>query len=113
MSIGRFRLTEWLQDETASFPNWVDGDYHHMGTTRMSDSPATGVVDWDCRVHDAQNLYVAGSSVFPTGGSSNPTLTIVAMTLRLGDRIIEDLSRPIGVRGMEAFDNSGATTVLD
>ncbi len=113
MSIGRFRLTEWLQDEAASFPNWVDGDYHHMGTTRMSDSPATGVVDWDCRVHDAQNLYVAGSSVFPTGGSSNPTLTIVAMTLRLGDRIIGDLSRPMGVRDMEAVDNSGATTVLD
>lgn len=113
LSIGRFRLTEWLRDDDPSFPNWIDGDYHHMGTTRMSDGPATGVVDWDCRVHEAPNLYVAGSSVFPTGGSSNPTLTIVAMTLRLAERILDDLSRPLQVRALDAFDKSGAVTVID
>lgn len=113
MSIGRFHLTDWLQEKTREFPNWIDGDYHHMGTTRMSDSLATGVCDWDCRVHDARNLYIAGSSVFPTGGSSNPTLSIIAMTLRLADHVLDDLSRPIGVRGMEAFDDRGAATAVD
>ena len=54
-----------------------------MGTTRMSADPAQGVVDADCRVHGMANLYVAGSSVFPTCGSANPTLTIVALALRL------------------------------
>ena len=60
---------------------------HHMGTTRMHDNPNQGVVDADCKVHDLANLYIAGSSVFPTGGASNPTLTIVALALRLADRI--------------------------
>ena len=53
----------------------------------MSDDPAHGVVDADCRVHGHANLYVAGSSVFPTGGWANPTLTIVALALRLADRL--------------------------
>ncbi len=64
---------------------------HHMGTTRMSDGPDRGVVDRDCRVHGMGNLYVAGSSVFPTGGAENPTLTIVALALRLADRLREAL----------------------
>ena len=63
-----------------------------MGTTRMSETPASGVVDRDCRVHGVANLYVAGSSVFPTVGFSNPTLTIVALTLRLADRVKHVLS---------------------
>jgi len=58
-----------------------------MGTTRMSDDPATGVVDANCRVHGINNLYVAGSSVFPTYGAGPPTLTIVALALRLADHI--------------------------
>ncbi|MEO0455021.1 MAG: GMC family oxidoreductase [Cyanobacteria bacterium P01_A01_bin.114] len=60
---------------------------HHMGTTRMHDSPHHGVVDANCRVHDLANLYVAGSSVFPTGGAANPTFTIAALALRLADHI--------------------------
>jgi choline dehydrogenase-like flavoprotein len=62
----------------------IDGCSHHMGTTRMHDSPRHGVVDQNCRVHGTRNLYVAGSSVFPTGGEVNPTLTILALALRLG-----------------------------
>jgi choline dehydrogenase-like flavoprotein len=58
---------------------------HHMGTTRMSDDPDAGVVDADCRSHDLDNLWVAGSSVFPTGGAVNPTLTIAALSLRLAE----------------------------
>jgi len=60
---------------------------HHMGTTRMSDDPRTGVVDRHCRVHGLTNLYVASSSVFPTGGHANPTLTIIALTLRLAEHL--------------------------
>ncbi len=60
---------------------------HHMGTTRMSASPQHGVVDVDCRVHGVANLFVAGSSVFPTAGAGTPTLTIVALALRLADHL--------------------------
>lgn len=65
----------------------VRGAWHQMGTTRMADSPSEGVVDRHCRVHEVSNLYVAGSSVFPTSGHANPTLTIVALALRLVDRL--------------------------
>jgi choline dehydrogenase-like flavoprotein len=68
------------------------GGNHHMGTTRMSDDPRTGVVDRDCRVHGMANLFVAVSSVFPTGGSANPTLTIVALALRLADHLREQVT---------------------
>ena len=60
---------------------------HHMGTTRMSPDPRRGVVDQHCRVHGITNLYVAGSSVFPTAGAGTPTLTILALALRLADHI--------------------------
>jgi choline dehydrogenase-like flavoprotein len=58
-----------------------------MGTTRMHNDPKQGVVDRNCKSHALSNLYIAGSSVFPTGGSANPTLTIVAMALRLADHL--------------------------
>lgn len=66
-----------------------DGAYggHHIGTARMANSPRDGVVDADGRVHGMANLYVAGSAVFPTSGQANPTLTIVAMTLRLAEHL--------------------------
>jgi choline dehydrogenase-like flavoprotein len=63
------------------------GSEHHMGTTRMHPDPRQGVVDADCKVHGVDNLYVAGSSVFPTCGSSNPTLTIAALAIRLADHL--------------------------
>lgn len=63
------------------------GSYHHIGTTRMSPNPKLGVVNADCQVHGISNLYVTGSSVFPTSGLSNPTLTIVALAIRLADHI--------------------------
>jgi choline dehydrogenase-like flavoprotein len=64
--------------------------WHHIGTTRMAATPEDGVVDGDCRVHGVQNLFVAGSSVFPTAGNANPTLTIVALALRLADHLKAD-----------------------
>jgi choline dehydrogenase-like flavoprotein len=58
---------------------------HHMGTTRMHDDRRQGVVERNCRVHGIENLFIAGSSVFPTTGRVNPTLTIVALAIRLAD----------------------------
>jgi len=74
-------------DEGEPVLDGARGSHHHMGTTRMHDDPKHGVVDPDCRVHGVENLYVAGSSVFPTSGHANPTMTIVALTLRLADHI--------------------------
>jgi choline dehydrogenase-like flavoprotein len=64
---------------------------HIMGTTRMGNDPATSVTDGYGRSHDHPNLYIAGSSLFPAGGSANPTLTLSALALRSATRIIEDL----------------------
>ena len=61
--------------------------HHNMGTTRMHEDPKQGVVDPDCEVHGVANLYVAGGSVFPTGGYANPTLTMIALALRLADTL--------------------------
>jgi choline dehydrogenase-like flavoprotein len=72
-------------------PKRLKGGYHHMGTTRMHVDPAQGVVDVDCRVHGIENLFIAGSSVFPTGGYANPTLTIVALAVRLADHLAQGL----------------------
>ncbi len=70
-------------------PEGFSGAAHHMGTCRMSDREEDGVVDRDCRTHGTQNVFVAGSSVFPTGGGVNPTLTIAALSLRLADHLGE------------------------
>jgi choline dehydrogenase-like flavoprotein len=60
---------------------------HNLGTTRMGTSKSDSVVDRDCKVHTLENLFVAGSSVFPTGGHANPTLSIVMLACRLADHI--------------------------
>jgi len=88
LGIGRMLLN--VQDD-GRWPEQVNGGSHHMGTTRMHDDPHHGVVDRNSKVHGMDNLYVAGSSVFPTSGVSNPTLTLVAMTLRLADHLKERL----------------------
>ena len=65
----------------------LTGTHHMMGTTRMSDDPKTGVVDRDCCVHGMQNLFIAGSATFPTGGYANPTLTNLALSIRIADKV--------------------------
>ena len=82
LGLGRLRYDDWLLSPDAPWPT-VSIKCHHMGTTRMSDDPRHGVVDRECRVHGIENLWIAGSSVFPTSGFANPTLTILALTLRL------------------------------
>ncbi|MET0541498.1 MAG: GMC family oxidoreductase [Variovorax sp.] len=61
----------------------IPTSHHPMGTTRMHTDPAQGVVDADCKVHGMDNLFIAGASVFPTGGYANPTLSAIALGLRL------------------------------
>ncbi len=80
---------EWKTDPLVS--SHPIGGYHHMGTTRMGSAPATSVTDADGRVHGIGNLWVAGSSLFPTGGWANPTLTIVALALRSAEKISREL----------------------
>ena len=86
--LGRLQLADWLTDgDDSIWPEFLSGGWHHMGTTRMSDDPSRGVVDANCKVHGIENLYVAGSAAFVTGGAPNPTLTLTALTLRLSDHL--------------------------
>lgn len=89
---GLGRVKSVLDKDALNLGNNPATACHHMGTTRVSENPRRGVVDVDCRVHTVDNLYISGCSVFPTGGASNPTLTIVALALRLADHIAERLS---------------------
>jgi choline dehydrogenase-like flavoprotein len=89
---GTGRVWEAPSDDRADWPPGVRGAWHQMGTTRMSARPEDGVVDGDCRVHGVDNFYIAGSSVFPTSGHANPTLSIVALAIRLADRVKESSS---------------------
>jgi len=66
---------------------------HHIGLTRIGDNPQTSVVNADCRLHRVDNLYIASASVFPTSSQANPTLTIVAMALRLAEHLKRQLIR--------------------
>jgi choline dehydrogenase-like flavoprotein len=83
--VGRLELA--FPDTADGWRSVVEGGKHHMGTTRMHAEPRHGVVDPDGRVHGAPNLYITGSSVFPSSGYANPTLTIVALAIRLADHL--------------------------
>ena len=99
---GLGKLQIELTDDDSCWQS-VRGSYHHIGTTRMSINPRRGVVNEHCQVHGISNLYIAGSSVFPTSGLSNPTLTIIALAVRLADQIKERMGRPVGVtKALEA-----------
>ncbi|RVT94882.1 FAD-dependent oxidoreductase [Sphingomonas crocodyli] len=99
LGLGRVERAAWLSDAEKA---WVSdplisvhpiGGYHHIGTTRMSADPRHGVTDGDTRVHGIANLYVAGSSLFPTSGWANPTLTIIALAMRTADHVAGVLGR--------------------
>ena len=84
-------LADWVQDGRSEDATFI-GASHPSGTTRMANNPRYGVVDADCQVHGVACLYAAGSSVFPTVGHANPTLTIVALAIRLAHHLRERLS---------------------
>lgn len=105
LGLGRVEKAAWLSDPARE---WVTdplisahpiGGYHHMGTTRMSANPRNGVTDASGTVHGIGNLHVAGSSLFPTAGWANPTLTIVALAMRSADHIADLVvqEQPTGV----------------
>jgi choline dehydrogenase-like flavoprotein len=81
---GMIRINRATREGWLSVLDWGN---HHMGTTRMSADPKLGVVDANAKVHGVNNLFVAGSSVFPTYGASNPTMNSIAITLRLADHL--------------------------
>ena len=83
--IGRVRIL--LDEDDSGWPDDLNGGQHHMGMTRMSDDPRQGVVDRRCLVHGMSNLFVAGSSVFPTPSGATPTLMLVALAIRLADHL--------------------------
>ncbi len=88
LDVARTRLDDWVENTSISlFPSDLRGGVHHTGTTRMSETPASGVVDKNCRVHSVDNLFIAGSSVFPTNSWANPTLTICSLAVRLAVHI--------------------------
>jgi choline dehydrogenase-like flavoprotein len=96
VSMGRVKVYDYLQDvKDGSWPSFTGGGWHHMGTTRMSDDPKQGVVDANCKIHGLGNLYVAGSSCYVTAGAVNPTLTLIAMTIRLSDHLKRKMNKKI------------------
>ncbi|MEZ5930465.1 MAG: GMC family oxidoreductase [Alphaproteobacteria bacterium] len=104
--LGRLKLHDWFMQEPAddwmmrfhespeaerlSYLDWISN--HNIGTTRMADDPKQGVVDANGKMHHVDNFWIAGSSVYPTSGSAQPTFTIVAMALRLADHLKQQLA---------------------
>jgi choline dehydrogenase-like flavoprotein len=97
LGMGKVEPASWLEGEGWKTDPLISshpiGGYHHMGTTRMGEDPKHSVTDAEGRVHGIGNLWVAGSSLFPTGGWANPTMTIVALALRSAERISAALAR--------------------
>ena len=85
--LGRFEFEDFDRPFWGTTTSW-----HQLGTTRMAVSPREGVVDVNARVHGTRNLFVASGSVMPTGGRANPTLTILALTIRLGDHLKQEIT---------------------
>jgi len=81
-----------FEEDDTGWPSSLSSGKHHMGGTRMHSDRKQGVVNTDCRVHGIDNLFVAGSSVFPTGGYANPTFTIIALSIKLADHLRRKLS---------------------
>jgi hypothetical protein len=100
---GRMRIE--MPEEEEVLLAGAEGGPHHMGTTRMHDDPRRGVVDADCRIHGLKNAYIAGSSVFPTGGYINPTLTIVEVDHAMP--LSSPLSRRWGLAAVATFTIAG------
>jgi choline dehydrogenase-like flavoprotein len=84
---GLGQMERAFPDAPEAWRQALEAGKHHMGTTRMHVASRHGVVDKNGRVHGTSNLFITGSSVFPSGGYANPTLTIVALAARLGDHL--------------------------
>lgn len=100
-----------VEETVGSQPRRFNSPHHFLGTTRMDDNARHGVVDADCRVHDVPNLFIAGSSVFPTGGFANPTLTIVALALRLATHLRSELQSTLQIQADQTPAQAARSTV--
>jgi choline dehydrogenase-like flavoprotein len=89
--IGRIRIKPWVLGEEPLPVEKEPAGHHHMGGTRMAADATQGIVDADCRVFGQPNLFVAGSSVFPSSGYANPTFTIVQLALRLSEKLATEV----------------------
>ena len=88
LGVGTYDLKQAaLLDDERAWVKMATDNNHHMGTTRMHESDKLGVVDSNCQVHGIDNLYIGSSAVFPSSGSSYPTLTILALCIRVADRL--------------------------
>jgi choline dehydrogenase-like flavoprotein len=87
LGLGDSEPSHWLSSDAPVRDGELYGTFHFIGATRMSKDPRDGVVDENCCAHGIKNLYFAGCSVFPTGGHANPTLTIIALAIRLADHL--------------------------
>ncbi|MGB8817360.1 MAG: GMC family oxidoreductase [Rhizobiaceae bacterium] len=85
--LGRLRFEDWVLNNQPYPDNQEIAGHHHMGGTRMGTDPLKSVVDANCKVHGMSNLWIGGSSVFTTSGQCNPTTTLTALALRLGDHL--------------------------
>jgi choline dehydrogenase-like flavoprotein len=87
LGFGQTDASEWLTSQMPVGNTDLGNTAHYIGATRMAKDPREGVVDENCCSHGVRNLYLAGCSVFPTGGHANPMLTIVALAIRLADHL--------------------------
>jgi choline dehydrogenase-like flavoprotein len=115
LGLGTLQPSEWLASPDPQWPvdptvgNHPIAGYHQMGTTRMSVDPAHGVVTADCNVFGYDNLFIAGSSVFSTSGWANPTLTLVALSLRLATHLDARLhAAPASLQSGDQSDTAAA-----
>ncbi len=106
LGVGSYDLNQVAAlDDKVSWVQMATDNSHHMGTTRMHESDKFGVVDANCRVHGIDNLYIGSSAVFPSSGSAYPTLTILALCIRVADRVKELLTtgRPPDLRSEQVL----------
>jgi choline dehydrogenase-like flavoprotein len=84
-NLGRVSINDFLFEDNKKYLS--EAGWHHLGGTVMGESIKNSVVDKNLKIHGSKNFYVLGSSVFPTGGHANPTLTIIQLALRLAERL--------------------------
>jgi len=96
--LGIGRLAPLSPAEVRGWPDSLEGGWHQLGTTRMHADPKQGVVDANGRVHDISNLFIVGGSILPTVGSAPPTMTIVALALRLARHLKQNIFRIASIR---------------
>lgn len=88
---GKVLLEPWVLNGEKETSAYIVDTFHQCGGLRMANTPSRGVVDSDCKVFGIDNLYVSSAAVFPTSSFSNPTMTSIALAIRLSDKIISEL----------------------